>query len=206
MSSPIKIFIVDDEQVIREALTLLLETAGYAVASFAGGTEFLDAYTPHLRGCIVLDLSMPGMDGVALHEELRRRGSLLPVIFLTGHGTIPITVRALKTGAMNFLTKPVDGTELLVCIREALKQQSLLRKQEQAQLSVASQLSMLSKREREIMKLIVAGHTSKEIAQYFAISHRTVEVHRAHVMRKTGASSIPELVRIARSAGVVKSQ
>ncbi len=190
------VFIVDDDAVVLDSLRMQLETAGYAVATFHGAEDFLEICTPDTHGCIILDVNMPDMDGPALQEELTRRGLQLPIIFLSGHGTIPLTVRTLKAGAMDFLTKPVKGTVLLARVREAMEQCSLLRKQAQASQSIASRLAMLTEREREVLKLAVAGHTSKEIAIHLGISYRTVEIHRAHVMQKTGASNMLELARI----------
>ncbi len=190
------VFIVDDDAVVLDSLRMLLEAAGYAVATFHGAEDFLEICTPDTHGCIILDVNMPDMDGPALQEELNRRGLQLPVIFLSGHGTIPLTVRTLKAGAMDFLTKPVKGSDLLVRVREAMHQCSVLQKQAKEVQSVTSRLAMLTERENEVLKLAVEGHTSKEIAQRLGISYRTVEIHRAHVMQKTGASNMLELARI----------
>ncbi|HMC13120.1 MAG TPA: response regulator [Gallionellaceae bacterium] len=197
MSDRTIIFIVDDDAAVRDALAMLLEAAGYTVASFPGAADFLDAYTPDTRGCIILDVDMPGMDGTMLQEELKRRALRLPIIFLSGQGTIPVTVRAIKAGAMDFLTKPVDGSVLLARVREALKQDSLQQEQAADRQSIAFRLSTLTERQREIMMLTVAGGTSKEIARHLDISYRTVESHRAHILQKTGASNLVELTRIA---------
>jgi two-component system, LuxR family, response regulator FixJ len=197
MSDHTMVFIVDDDVAVRDSLTMLMEAADYAVVSFPGAADFLDACTPSTQGCIILDVDMPDMDGPTLQEELIRRGLRLPVIFLSGKGTIPVTVRTIKAGAMDFLTKPVDGSVLLARVQKALEQGSLLQKQAEAFQSVALRLAALTKREREIMMLAIAGHTSKEIAQRLAISYRTVEIHRAHVMQKTDASNLLELARIA---------
>jgi FixJ family two-component response regulator len=197
MSEPVRIFVVDDDAAVRDSLAMLLETAGHAVATFSGGRDFLDACTPGVTGCIILDVSMPDMDGPTLQEELARRGIRLPVIFLSGHGTIPTTVRTIKAGALDFLVKPVDGSVLLARVRDALARWSLLQEQAEIYQSVAARLATLTEREREVMALAVAGQTSKEIAQRLAISYRTVEIHRAHVMQKTGASNLLELARIA---------
>jgi len=197
MNTKTRIFIVDDDEAVRDALALLLKTAGHAVVTFAGAAEFLDAYTPYLHGCIILDMNMPGMDGSALHDELRRRGTQLPVIFLTGYGSIPTTVRALKNGAVNFLTKPVNGAELLACVKEALTQHAFVRRKDDILKLYSLRLDTLTEREREIMTLVIEGFTSKEIAQRINISYRTVEIHRAHVMQKTGASNLLELAQIA---------
>lgn len=190
------VFIVDDDAVVLDSLRMLLEAAGYAVATFHGAEDFLEICTPDTHGCIILDVNMPDMDGPALQEELNRRGLQLPVIFLSGHGTIPLTVRALKAGAMDFLTKPVKGSDLLARVQEAMHQCSVRQKQAKEVQSVASRLAMLTERENEVLKLAVEGQTSKEIAQRLGISYRTVEIHRAHVMQKTGASNMLELARI----------
>ncbi len=190
------VFIVDDDAVVLDSLRMLLEAAGYAVATFHGAEDFLEICTPETHGCIILDVNMPDMDGPALQEELTRRGLQLPIIFLSGHGTIPLTVRALKAGALDFLIKPVKGSVLLARVQEAMEQCSVLQKQAKASQSVAARLAMLTEREIEVLKLAVAGQTSKEIAQRLGISYRTVEIHRAHVMQKTGASNMLELARI----------
>jgi FixJ family two-component response regulator len=190
------VFIVDDDAVVLDSLRMLLEAAGYAVATFHGAEDFLEICTPETHGCIILDVNMPDMDGPALQEELTRRGLQLPIIFLSGHGTIPLTVRALKAGALDFLIKPVKGSVLLARVQEAMGQCSVLQKKAKASQSIAARLAMLTEREIEVLKLAVAGQTSKEIAQRLGISYRTVEIHRAHVMQKTGASNMLELARI----------
>jgi FixJ family two-component response regulator len=190
MSDANMVFVIDDDEAVRDALTLLLETAGYSVATFQTALEFLDACTPDTRGCIILDVDMPGLDGPSLQEELLKRNVRLPVIFLSGKGTIPVTVRAIKTGALDFLTKPVDRKVLLDCVQKALEQGEAFQ-------SIALRLAALTEREREVMKLAVAGHSNKEIGQLLGISYRTVEIHRTHVMQKTGASNLLELARIA---------
>lgn len=197
MNDQAEVFIVDDDAAVRDALAMLMEAAGYTVATFPAASEFLDVCTPGNLGCIILDVDMPDMDGPALQEELIRRGLRLPVIFLSGKGTIPVTVRTIKAGAIDFLTKPVDGSVLLARVQEALEKSSFLLKRVWANQSNASRLKKLTEREREVMVLAVAGHTSKEIAQRLSISYRTVEIHRAHVMQKTGAANLLELARIA---------
>ncbi len=184
------VYVIDDDAAVRDGLAMLLETAGHAVAAFGNAGEFLDACTSDYRGCIILDVDMPGMDGIALQEELARRNVQLPVIFLSGKGTIPLTVRAIKAGAVDFLTKPVDRKVLLGRVQQALQQ-------EEAFHMIALRLADLTEREREITKLAVAGQTSKEIGEQLGISYRTVEIHRTHVMQKTGATSLLQLARIA---------
>jgi len=195
--SDLTVYVVDDDASVRDALSVLLRVSGYAAASFGTASEFLGVCKPGTLGCIILDVDMPGMDGPALQQELIRRGVQLPVIFLSGKGTIPITVRTIKAGAVDFLTKPVDGSVLLARVKKALEQGLLLQKQAEAFQSIALRLAALTEREREVMKLAVAGLTNKEIAQRLGISYRTVEIHRTHVMHKSGATNLLELARIA---------
>lgn len=197
MSALPTIYIVDDDAAVRTALSMLLRSAGYAFEAYARAEDFLAACNPDRHGCIILDVNMPVMDGPALQEELQRRGVLLPVIFLTGYGDIATTVRTIKAGAVDFLTKPMDSSILLNCVQKALIQDARLREESENHQSIASRLVTLTKREREIMSLVVNGHTSKEIAQHFDISFRTVEAYRARIMLKTGARSLPELTRMA---------
>lgn len=197
MSDLTMVYVVDDDAAVRDALAMLMEAAGYTVASFGTASEFLDVCNPGTQGCIILDVDMPDMDGPTLQIELIRRGVQLPVVFLSGKGTISLTVRTLKAGAMDFLTKPVDGSIMLARVREALEKSSFLLKRVRANQSNASRLAKLTEREREVMMLAVEGHTSKEMAQRLGISYRTVEIHRAHVMQKTGAVNLLELARIA---------
>lgn len=184
------VYIIDDDAAVRDALAMLLEASGHAVVAFRSAGEFLAACTPDWRGCIILDVDMPGMDGTALQAELPRRMVRLPTIFLSGKGTIPLTVRAIKAGAVDFLTKPVDRKVLLDRVQKALQQGEAFH-------SIALRLAELTEREREVMKLAVTGHTNKEIGQQLGISYRTVEIHRTHVMHKTGATNLLELARIA---------
>jgi FixJ family two-component response regulator len=197
MSDHATVFIVDDDAAVRDSLRMMMKAAGYAVTTFPCADDFLDVCTPETQGCIILDVNMPNMDGPTLQEELTRRGFKLPIIFLSGQGTIPLSVRTIKAGAMDFLTKPVEGAILLARVQEALKQCSIQQKQANVSQSVAARMAMLTEREREVMMLAVAGYTSKEIAQRLDISYRTVEIHRAHVMQKTGASNMLELARIS---------
>jgi len=202
MNELARVFIVDDDAAVRDSLAMLLETAGYVVDSFQSAADFLAAYTPGTRECIILDVHMPGMDGPALQGELTRRGLRLPVIFLSGHGTIPVTVRAIKAGAIDFLTKPVDGSVLLAHIKNTLEKDTLPKKKIGSYQSVYSLLETLTKREREVLGLAISGLASKEIGVRLGISYRTAEIHRAHILKKTGASNLLELAHIA---GLLKS-
>jgi FixJ family two-component response regulator len=201
MSGP-TVFVVDDDAAVRDSLALLLETAGLAVQTYDGAAAFLAAWQPGRSGCLILDLRMPGVSGPQLQVELKRRGIALPVIFLTAHGDIPTTVQAMQRGAMDFLTKPVVGAELLKRVHAALERSARLSEQASAAQSARERLDALTPREREIMLLAVAGRPNKEIARALGISHRTVEIHRARVMQKTGAASLIELSRMAAACGL----
>lgn len=190
------IHVVDDDAAVRDSLRMLLKADGHEVKTYASGEEFLESCEQGMRGCIILDIKMPGMDGQMLQAELNRRGLSLPIIFLSGQGTIPVTVRTIKAGAVDFLTKPVDGAELLSSVRAALRQDVFQQGREASRHAVSPRLSALTNREREIMLLTIEGRTSKEIAQQLSISYRTVESHRAHILRKTGAANLIELARI----------
>jgi RNA polymerase sigma factor (sigma-70 family) len=202
MSGGPTVFVVDDDEAVRDSLALLLETAGLAVETYDGAAAFLAAYTPDRTGCLVLDLQMPGVSGPELQVELRRRGIVVPIIFLTAHGDIPTTVQAMQRGAMDFLTKPVVGGELLKRVHEALERSAQLHEEASAVRTVRERLDSLTPREREIMLMAVAGLPNKEIARSLGISHRTVEIHRARVMQKTGAASLIELSRMAAACGL----
>lgn len=193
------VFIVDDDAAIRDALSQLLETAGFGVESHADGNAFLAAFTEDRPGCVLLDIAMPGMSGLEVQAALKTRGLAAPVIFLTGHGDIPLAVRAVQAGAVDFLEKPVQGGMLLERVRRALAldlewRQTLGRTQ-----AIQQRYARLSAREREVMAQAVSGLTCKEIAQKLGISPRTVEVHRTHVMHKMGAANLAELVNMAAS-------
>ncbi|MHB8354227.1 MAG: response regulator transcription factor [Burkholderiales bacterium] len=199
MSEPAKVYVVDDDEAVRDALVLLLETAGFEVQGFASAQAFLAVCNAESRGCIILDIKMPEMDGPALHRELLQHGILLPVIFLTAYGSIIQSVQAIKAGALDFLTKPVEGGLLLERVREAMSQNLQRQEHSEVHRKLLARLATLTTREREVMALAVTGLTNKEIAQRLAISHRTVEIHRARVMHKTGAASLLALARIAES-------
>lgn len=192
------IFIVDDDSAVRFSLVLLLETHGLGAAAFDSGEALLSACTPESQGCVLLDLNLQGMDGLELQAELQRRGVNMPVIFLSGHGDVPTTVRAMKAGASEFLTKPVSGEQLLPLIRAALAKDQEARARVRQVLLQRERLDRLTRREREVLALALAGQQNKDIARLLAISHRTVEVHRSHILAKTQVGSLLELASLLR--------
>lgn len=194
------VFIVDDDAAVRDSLTLMIEQAGMHVQSFENAKTFLNAYQPNFFGCVIIDVKMPGMDGLQLQEELAWRKILLPVIFLTGHGDIPMSVRAIKGGAIDFLTKPVIREKLLICVRAAFTEAKKRLSDATQNREIATCLTKLTRREREVMLLAVQGHSNKEIGSYLGISYRTVEIHKSKIMQKTGANNLLDLARIARES------
>lgn len=196
------VFIVDDDPAIRDSLALLLETAGIEVECHESAEAFLGTHDGHRPGCLVLDVRMKQMSGPDLQAELVRRGSHLPIIFLTAHGDIPMTVRAMKAGAVDFLTKPVDGGKLLELVQGALQQHRQIMDHDESMASQRERLMALTPREREIMGLILAGHSNKAIGRHLGISHRTVEIHRARILHKTGVSNVLELAHFALECGL----
>ena len=196
MSEQETIYVVDDDEAVRSSIAMLVKSAGYLVEVYADAESFLNACATDCDGCLILDVSMPGMDGPTLQQELIKRSIKLPILFLTAHGTIPTTVRAIKAGAMDFLLKPVDGAKLLQRVEEALHENRRAKQKISEQQEIMRRLNELTEREREIMKQVIAGYTCKEIARQLDISHRTVEIHRAHVMEKTGAANLAELARM----------
>jgi FixJ family two-component response regulator len=190
------VFLVDDYAPVRRSISRLLRAAGFAVVAFASAEEFLTQYDPGVWGCLVLDVAMQNLNGFELQSILANTGSLLPIIFLTGEGDIPKSVRAMKGGASNFLTKPVDEEDLLAAVRAAIEKHRALRR-EQAELSeIRARLSTLTPREREVLDYVVAGKLNKQIAGDLGTVEQTVKVHRARVMQKMRAQSVAELVRL----------
>lgn len=189
------VYIVDDDDALRDSLIWLLESTGLKAQAFASAEEFLEAWSPSMSGCLVLDVRMPGMSGLELHERLLARRSTLPVIFITGHGDVPMAVAALKRGAVDFVEKPFNDQEMVALIRRALSEE---RRRHDARLHEADaqrRIEQLTPREREVLDLIVAGRLNKQIADDLGISIKTVEVHRARVMEKMAVHSLAELVQ-----------
>lgn len=190
------VFIVDDDPAVRDAHRLLCEVAGLSVETFESAEAFLRAYVPGCPGCLVLDLNMPGMKGDELQEALTERQSSLPIVFLSAYGDIPTTVRTIKAGAIDFLTKPVQGRLLLERIRYALAEDARMRDRIADDRRIRERLAELTPREVEVLNLAAAGHGNKTIARLLGISHRTVEIHRSKALEKTGAGNMLELVRL----------
>lgn len=190
------VFVVDDEPVIRASLQRLLESVSLRVETYASANEFLDAFQPGRPGCIVLDVRMPGISGLDLQERLSVLGIDLPIIFVTAYGDVPMAVRALKGGAVDFVQKPFNSQALLDRIQVAIQQNVEAGRRRREREELAVRFSALTPREREVMQLVVAGKSNREIAEDLGLSAKTVEVHRAHVMRKVRADSLAELVRM----------
>jgi two-component system response regulator FixJ len=198
------IFIVDDDDGVRDSLQLLLQAAGFPqIGAYESSLRFLDAAEPRPGDCLLLDVRMPDMDGLELQAELNRRALRLPVIVMTGHGDVPIAVRAMKAGAADFIEKPFTDDLLIDCVRRALALSAeTLRLSEEAS-EILRRLQTLTAREREVLEGMVAGHPNKVIAHDLGISPRTVEIHRARVMEKMDARSLSALVRMALAVGIV---
>jgi FixJ family two-component response regulator len=195
MTTTPTVFVVDDNAGVRKSLRALFESADIGVETYASGEEFLAVYDPDRPGCLLLDVRLRHSNGLDLQDELRRRKATLPIIVLTGHGTVPTSVRALKAGAVDFLQKPAPPKLLLERVRAAIDIDRQTRATAAAGAAVAERLAHLTPREREVMELLLAGKTSKEIAAVLGVSVRTVEGHRRVVLSKTQVSSAAQLVR-----------
>lgn len=195
MTEP-RVYIVDDDEAMRDSLKWLLESRGLKVELYPSGEAFLGAFSSDFCGCLVLDVRMPGMNGMDLYARLQARASALPVIFITGHGDVPMAVSALKKGAADFIEKPFNDQDMLRLIESCLKQDRAAAARRAEKASLAQTLESLTQREREVLNLIVAGKLNKQIADDLSISIKTVEVHRSRVMEKMGANSVAELVQL----------
>lgn len=190
------VFVVDDDPAVRKSLRWLIESIGLQVQTYASGSEFLDEYDPQKPGCLVLDVRMPGMSGLELQEQLSERGRCVPIIVMTAFGDVPMAVRAMKFGAVHFFEKPVKDQELLDHIQSALMEDLKWRERDQQDQSIRDRYHLLTKRECEVLGHVVDGHSSKEIGGKLGVSFKTVEAHRAKIMKKMAADSVPHLIRM----------
>jgi len=191
------VFVVDDDAAARDAMESLLQSVGLRVETFGSAAEFLERGAFEGPCCLVLDVRLPGMSGIELQRNLMSAGAKIPIIFITGHGDIPMSVEAMKAGAMEFLTKPFRGQELLDAIHNAIEHNRATRQDEARLADLHRRVQALTPREREVMRLVIAGLLNKQIAAELGASERTIKIHRASVMRKMGAESLPDLVRMA---------
>lgn len=200
------VFLVDDDPSVRRALTRLIKSAGYRVESFGSAREFLQlGMSRDGPACLVLDVRMPGLSGLELQDELQKKNAILPVIFITGHGDIPTSVKAMKAGAIDFLQKPVKDKDLLKAIEQALARASRDRAEREELDEIQNRIDRLTPREREVMALIVRGLLNKQIAFELGTVEKTIKVHRARVMEKMQVKSVAELVHLAERAGIGKT-
>lgn len=203
MTDPLRqIYVVDDDAAVARALARLLRAAGYEPVIFTSARDFMERCKPDAPGCLVLDVSMPGITGLELQEWLVQAASPLPIIFLTGRGDIPTSVRAMKYGAVDFLTKPVNESDLLKAIQEASRRECTTRAARAEVQAVQARLATLTPREREVMEHVVSGRLNKQIADRLGTVEKTIKVHRARVMEKLGVASLAELVRMAERVGI----
>ena len=197
LTSEPTVLIVDDDEAFRDSLVMLCESVGLPVRSYESAVSFLEQWSQSLRGCLVLDVRMPVMSGIELQAELKKRGSQLPIVFMTGHGDVPMAVDAMKEGALDFITKPFSQQQMLDRIQAALRVERNRADERDHSEEVRARFAKLTPREREVMEHVVSGEANKVIASRLEISQRTVEIHRAQVMQKMAADSLADLVRDA---------
>ena len=203
MTDPVPtVYLVDDDHAVLKGLKRVLVAAGLEVAAFDSSRTFLDHFGGHAPGCLVLDLAMPGLNGLELQRELADRNAILPIIFLTGRGDVGTSVQAMKGGAVDFLTKPVDDGILLAAIHQAFAQNRVLRQSRDEMKEIMRRLATLTQREREVFERVVAGRLNKQIAAELGTVEKTIKFHRANVMDKMAVRSLADLVRLAERAGI----
>ena len=190
------VYIVDDDEAVRSSLRFLIRSVGLPAQVFASASDFLGAYDPRHPGCLLLDVRMPGMSGLDLQQELNRRGATIPVVFITGHGDVPMAVAAMQHGAFDFLQKPFRDQDLLDRVQRAMARDAESRGRLAARTEILTRLDSLTPREKEVMQLVTRGKANKVAGAELGVSQRTVEIHRAHVMEKMRAGSLAELVRM----------
>ena len=196
------VLVIDDDPLTRGALSSLFRSVGLNVRTFASATELLQNPLPAVPSCLVVDVRLPRLSGFDLQTELSRLGVKIPIIFITGHGDIPMSVKAMKAGAVDFLTKPFRDQEMLDAVTGAIERDLMRRREEQSNLDIRARFESLTPRERQIMALVTAGHMNKVVAARIGISEMTVKIHRGHVMRKMGTRSLADLVLIAENLGI----
>jgi FixJ family two-component response regulator len=197
MSKQATVFVVDDDQAMRNSLKWLIESVGLTVKTYASADEFINDYYPGRAGCLLLDVRMPGMSGLELQEQFVEQQIKIPIIIITGHGDVPMAVRAMKAGAVDFIEKPFNDELLLESIRNALIKDVDQRNVQSVRADIATRLAHLTPREHEVMEMVTSGRANKDIAKTLGVSSKTVEAHRARVMEKMQASSLAELVKMA---------
>jgi len=196
------VFVIDDDASVRKSLSRLLRSAGYTTETFASAEEFLGREHFNGIGCLLLDVQMPGLSGMDLQEELNKADYQMPIIFITGHGDIPMSVEAIKKGAADFLTKPFDDKELLQAVEKAIEKDTSARAEYDKALEIRRRIELLTSRENEILRYIITGMLNKQIALKLGIAETTVKVHRGRIMEKLCVDSVAELVRLAEKVGI----
>lgn len=196
------VYVVDDDAAARAAIQSLLHSVGLPAVTFGSPPEFLAGYRPDTPACLVLDVRLPGVSGLDFQRDLAARNVTIPIIFITGHGDIPMSVEAMKAGAMEFLTKPFRGQVLLDAIHKAIERDRAVRREQSRVAELRQRLGTLTPREREVMQFVISGLLNKQIASELGASERTVKIHRGQVMRKMQAGSLPDLVRMAGKLGM----
>jgi FixJ family two-component response regulator len=199
------VFIVDDDPSVLKALGRLMRSAGLNATAFASAQEFLDNHDQNAPGCLVLDVAMPHFNGLELHQMLVAQGCELPVIFLTGHGDIPMSVRAIKQGAVEFFTKPVDDNNLIEAIHDAIEKDRIARQARAKLIELQQRLAMLTPREREVLSHVVFGKRNRQIAAELGTAEQTIKLHRANLMKKLKAESLADLMKLAERLGIMSS-
>ncbi len=197
------VYVIDDDEAMRDSLNFLLDSAGYRVTLFETAVSFLEALAGLEFGCVVSDVRMPGIDGIELLKRMKAAGSRFPILIMTGHGDVPLAVEAMKLGALDFLEKPFEDDRLTAMIEGAMRQADTTARTEAVTQDIAARVASLSPRERQVMEGLIAGLSNKLIAREYDISPRTIEVYRANVMTKMQANSLSELVRLAMRAGLL---